>query len=63
MTTLPFPQAAGNYYFPPQNMTNPDWINIALCASRRGVENLLDKQRWTREYYSYISVLSGKVIR
>jgi len=63
MTSLPLPQAAGNYYFPPTNMIHADWINIALCASRRGGDNILDGKRWTREYYSYLSVLNGKVIR
>ena len=63
MTTLPFPQAAGDYYLPPTNMINADWINIALCAAKRGGDNILDERRWTREYYGYMSVLNGKVIR
>jgi hypothetical protein len=53
--------AAGNYYFPHTNMIHADWINIALCASRRGCENVVDRQRWGREYDSYMSVLNGKV--
>jgi hypothetical protein len=63
MPPLPFPQAAGDYYFPSKIMINADWINIALCAAKRGGDNILDGQRWTREYYSYMSVLNGKVIR
>ena len=63
MTPLPFPQAAGKYFFPPTNMIHQDWINIALCASRRASENVLDEQRWNREYYGYMSILKGKVAR
>jgi len=44
-------------------MINADWINIALCAAKRGGDNILDERRWTREYYGYMSVLNGKVIR
>ena len=63
MTTLPLPQAAGNYYFPSESMIHSDWINIALCAAKRGGENVLDMQRWTREYDGYMSILKGKVTR
>ncbi len=58
----PFPQAAGNYYFAPTHMIHSDWINIALCAAKRGRDNVVDDQRWTREYYSYLSLLKGKVV-
>ena len=63
MTTLPFPRAAGEYYAPSTRLLHQDWINIALCASRRASENVLDEQRWNREYYGYMSILKGKVTR
>ena len=61
MTTFSFPQAAGEFYVPSTRLLHQDWINIALCASRRASENVLDEQRWTREYYGYMSILKGKV--
>ena len=63
MNSLPFPQAAGNYYFPSTKMLHAEWINIALCASRRASENVSDGRRWNREYYGYMSILKGKVTR
>ena len=63
MTPPSFPQAAGKYFFPPTRLLHQDWINIALCASRRASENVLDEQRWNREYYGYMSILKGKVAR
>ena len=57
------PRTTKGYYVPPMGMLHSDWINTALCASRRASENVFSKERWESEYYCYMGILRGKVTR
>lgn len=57
------PRTIEGHYVPPMGMLHTDWINIALCASRRASENILSEGRWKSEYHCYMDILRGKVTR